>query len=133
MLAAGRQHPGRGLAGTVGRRLSGLELPGLERQFYGDVAVGAGTSLRKTYICVDHGGDDGSSSDRWAESRICARSTPLRASSASRGRLRFDFSDYLHELKVGGDLGSKPRGDFTTDELRERARWFKQERFGDDA
>lgn len=42
-----------------------------------------------------------------------------------------EFSDYIHELKGTGDGGSKANGDFTTAELRERARWLKQERTGD--
>jgi hypothetical protein len=37
----------------------------------------------------------------------------------------FDFRDYLHECKDTGDLGtSNERGDFTMDELREKAREF---------
>jgi hypothetical protein len=37
----------------------------------------------------------------------------------------FDFRDYLHECKDSGDRGtSNERGDFTMDELREKAREF---------
>ena len=37
----------------------------------------------------------------------------------------FDFRDYLHECKESGDRGtSNKRGDFTMDELREKAREF---------
>lgn len=39
--------------------------------------------------------------------------------------LAFDFRDYLHECKGRGDRGSlNDRGDFTMDELREKAREF---------
>ena len=37
----------------------------------------------------------------------------------------FDFRAYLHECKESGDRGtSNERGDFTMDELREKAREF---------
>ena len=37
----------------------------------------------------------------------------------------FDFRDYLHECKESGDYGtSKERGDFTREELRDKAREF---------
>jgi hypothetical protein len=37
----------------------------------------------------------------------------------------FDFRDYLHECKESGDYGtSNERGDFTREELRDKAREF---------
>lgn len=41
---------------------------------------------------------------------------------------RFEFGDYLESEKAAGNVGSKnQRGDFTMDELRERAREFSGE------
>ena len=36
-------------------------------------------------------------------------------------------SDYLHSLKAAGEWGSRPRGDFTLEELREWAAAFSAE------
>jgi hypothetical protein len=36
------------------------------------------------------------------------------------------FGAYLHECKEAGDYGSDEKGDFTEDELREKAREFKE-------
>lgn len=38
---------------------------------------------------------------------------------------RRDFGDYLHRCKKQGDRGSGQGGDFTDDELREKAREYK--------
>jgi len=40
--------------------------------------------------------------------------------------LRDEFGDYLHECKESGAFGSGPNGDFTREELREKAREFKE-------
>jgi hypothetical protein len=42
-----------------------------------------------------------------------------------KGEQEFDYRDYLHECKESGDFGTaNEKGDFTMDELRERARDF---------
>ena len=64
-----------------------------------------------------------------------ARSRDLReVDSVARefGLDRREFGDFIHELKRGGERGSKANGDFTLDELRELAQLLKQERAGDD-
>ena len=38
--------------------------------------------------------------------------------------LRDEFGDYLHGCKKSGDYGSGPRGDYTDQELREKAKEF---------
>lgn len=40
--------------------------------------------------------------------------------------LRDEFGDYIHDCKASGDRGSGPRGDYTRDELREKAREFME-------
>jgi hypothetical protein len=41
------------------------------------------------------------------------------------GDTELEFRDYLHECKESGDRGTaNDRGDFTMDELREKAREF---------
>ena len=40
--------------------------------------------------------------------------------------LRDEFGDYIHGCKESGDLGSGPNGDFTREELRAKAREFKE-------
>ena len=41
------------------------------------------------------------------------------------GEQGFDFRDYLHECKESGDCGTgNEKGDFTMDELRDKAREF---------
>lgn len=60
-----------------------------------------------------------------------ARKADLRqvdAIAREFGLDRREFGDYLHELKRSGDRGSEANGDFTTDELRERARMLHEER-----
>jgi hypothetical protein len=39
---------------------------------------------------------------------------------------RDEFGEYIHQCKEAGDKGSGPRGDFTLEELREKAREFKE-------
>lgn len=46
---------------------------------------------------------------------------------------RDEFGDFIHELKRGGERGTKANGDFTMDELRGWADVFKRERAGDNA
>ena len=40
---------------------------------------------------------------------------------------RREFGDYVEECKRNGQLGSGPNGDFTYNELRDRAREFRGE------
>jgi hypothetical protein len=39
---------------------------------------------------------------------------------------REEFGEYIHECKEAGDYGSGPRGDYTMEELREKAREFQE-------
>jgi hypothetical protein len=40
------------------------------------------------------------------------------------GQRELRFRDYLHECKESGDFGTGGEGNYTTDELREKAREF---------
>lgn len=65
-----------------------------------------------------------------------ARKADLRevdAIAREFGLDRREFGDYLHELKRSGDRGSRANGDFTTDELRERAQQLRQDRADGDS
>lgn len=64
-----------------------------------------------------------------------ARKRDLREVDAVAAEFRLDrneFGDFIHEPKRRGERGSKPNGDFAMDELRDWARRFGEERFGDD-
>ena len=66
---------------------------------------------------------------------LCDIGLPGKDGYAVARELHLDrrrLGDFIHELKRGGERGSKTNGDFTIAELRSLARLFKKETAGDE-